>query len=617
MKLPTETTLVAMADAPRVALFRLHFRTSSGYRGGKIRVTAFRGMRVQLDGKAIYEESDEPEDWKRERQIALPDSMTVGQHTLVFTVQNSAGPPMAHARVVSEPPVSVDPWFGSGDGKTWGPVWPPSRIPPPELAREFHPASAYFWRTIVLLFPVILLIAAGSWYSPRLPAQFAKTIERMLEPRQLQWVLMALLLGLSVNDLARLHMTVGTDVTEHYRYIHHIAEHHELPAVTEGLQSFQAPLFYVLGAGAYRIFTAVTSPELADRLLRLLPILCGIGLLPITSSLSHKAFPDRADVQRLSLVLVASLPMLVYKMQTVTNEPLAGLLGAGTILMTTRLIDGRSIVSARYCSGLGLLWGLAVLAKVSGLVLAPVIALCFAWWIYAERPRPTTAVARAGILTAVFLLTCGWFFVRNELLYGKPFMGGWDPQIGYTWWQFPGYRTLAQYMSFGRALHYPLFAATASPWDGLYATLWSDSELSGVPNLLNQPKWNFTFMLGAVRWALVPTVALAVGFSRSLVGRMAPERAVSGDQAAATRVRLVCVFATGAYAAAVLAHTITLPYYNTAKSTYALAAAPALALLMAWGFEPLTRWKALCSLSWGWLAAWFVLVYATYFALAT
>ncbi len=412
-----------------------------------------------------------------------------------------------------------------------------------------------------------------------------------------------------------MRLAVGSDIGAHYEYIHYVAENFALPRVSEGLQSFQAPLFYVLSGAAYRALVPFMAPELADRLLRVIPIFCGIGIVVITRQLAAQAFPSRRQLQSAAVLLAATLPMLVYKTQTATNEPLAALLGAAVLLLLTRLVTESGPVSTRYFVLLGLVWGLAVLAKVSALALAPVVASAVAWWLYAERPGLRSAAGRLGSLAAVFAITCAWFFVRNQALYGKPFVGGWDPLIGFEWWQFPGYRTVDQYLSFGRALDRPIFAATAGPWDGLYAGLWCDSNLSGVPNLVSQPKWNFGFMLAAVWWGIVPSAALGIGMLRTLRPGTGDPREAAGNGGA--RVRVLCLFAAGAYFAAVLAHTVTLPYYNAAKPTYALAAAPAMAILMSWGLEPLLRARWRRAVVHGWLAAWAAIVCAAYFALAS
>lgn len=617
IKPPLKTTVVAFPKGPQGVLYRHRFRIEASSTVPELRFTALRAARVVMDGQVIHE--DRPtENWRRERRVVLSDSLAAGQHTLVIAVINEMGPPMLSAMLHPDGAASLDRWSYSADsGEHWGPVWPASRMPPPEIARAFPPVREPFVRTLVLFLPMFVVGAALTLFRKRLPDRIARTVEAILQPRRLQWVLGGLLLILGLNNMLRLKLTVGTDIPEHYRYIHHVAEHHALPALTDGLQSFQAPLFYILAAALYKALTIVAAPETADRILRLIPIACGIGMVFLTGHIARKAFPARPALQSVAMVLAASLPMLVYKTQTVTNEPLAALLGSGVIAMLASLVSEVRVRPMGFFAGLGFVWGLAVLAKVSALTLAPVVALVLIWLAVATPAGVRAVILRAGVLTAIFAATCGWYFIRNYLDFGRPFVGGWDPLIGFEWWQFPGYRTLGQFLSFGRAMRYPVYAATAGPWDGIYAMTWSDSELSGVPNLVNQPKWNFPFMLAAVWWAVIPTLALGAGMLRAMwPGRKLCAAPMDLD-AGAARARVVCLFAMGAYFAAVLAHTVTLPFYNAAKPTYALAAAPAMAVLMAWGLEPVTKNAGTRAGLYGFVAAWATIVYAAYFALAS
>jgi hypothetical protein len=78
---------------------------------------------------------------------------------------------------------------------------------------------------------------------------------------------------------------------------------------------------------------------------------------------------------------------------------------------------------------LGVVLGLGMLTKISTLV---VVALVFAagalqvWW----EPRPMSRRAKRaapwGVAAVALLLTCGWYFGRNQSLYGKAILFGYD-----------------------------------------------------------------------------------------------------------------------------------------------------------------------------------------------
>ena len=251
-----------------------------------------------------------------------------------------------------------------------------------------------------------------------------------------------------------------------------------------------------------------------------------------------------------------------------------------------------------------------MLAKVSSLVLAAPSRSASP--VGVELPDSLRdALLRALAVSTAFLATCGWFFVGNLLRYGKPVIGGWDPQVGFEWWQFPGYRTLEQYTSFGEALHRPVYSLVQGLWDGLYAGLWFDVVLGGVPNRLHAPTWNYGVAIAALAWALPPTLALVAGAVRALGMRAEPSEA-SGRPAFAA---VFSFFVAGAYLASIVLHSLVVPYYSAMKTTYALAAAPSILVLIMLGAAPLLRTRVGRAGVHAWLAAWIFLVGVAYWAL--
>jgi hypothetical protein len=211
------------------------------------------------------------------------------------------------------------------------------------------------------------------------------------------------------------------------------------------------------------------------------------------------------------------------------------------------------------------------------------------------------AIARVG---GVCSLISGWYYVRNWIVLGQPFVGGWDPARGIAWWQDPGYRTWQQYLSFGESLSHPIYAGTNGLWDGLHATMWLDGMLSGkVAGTL--PPWNFAPLLAGAWLGLLPLALILLGAGPAIV------RAVRGESDGLT----FSVVAIGAGLTAVIWISLTVPTYSAIKASYLLAFLPCFGVLAAAGYETLARRAWLRPLLVGAIGCWALFAYAAYFVI--
>jgi hypothetical protein len=592
-------------------VFRHEFVLTAPLQESILFLTAFRSASLELDGETLFEEPRRLEAWKAERRIRIPGPIAAGAHTLLIACQNDRGPPLVRLRWPDAKLRSGPDWLAvDADGDTV-PVQAVEAIDAPALSRRFPTVREAFQKLLPWTLAAGVLGAALSWglearRKPDAPAR------AWLAPSRLRWglILAALLLGL--NNLWNLELGVGRDYPDHLEYVKYVADQHRLPEIAQASQNFQAPLFYVLAAALYELTRALGLEEPTGlRVLRAISLFSGLAMIEVCYRMLRRVFPSEPAVQRTGLLLAASMPMLLFESPTVGNEPLAGLLGAATALAALGLFQARGQEPAvRRFAAVGALWGLAALAKVSALVLVAPLALGFAGWAWSARVPVRSALSCAFAAGAAFFATCGWFFVRNLLRYGKAVIGGWDPQVGFEWWQFPGYRTLDQYASFGEALHRPVFCLVQGLWDGLYAGLWFDVLVGGVPNRLHAATWNYDFAIAALPWALLPTLALVAGCVRAL--GMCGSSSPAGERRAFAAV-FAC-FLAGAYLASIVLHSLAVPYYSAMKTTYALAAVPSIVVLIALGAAPLLRTRWGRAGAHGWLAAWIFLVGVAYCA---
>jgi uncharacterized membrane protein len=247
---------------------------------------------------------------------------------------------------------------------------------------------------------------------------------------------------------------------------------------------------------------------------------------------------------------------------------MAGVLTALMLVLCLRVVGGQLAPAPRSWMAVGAAWGLALLSKASAVTVAPAVLLVPVLALGSRIARVVRAVA---IVVGTAALLAGWYYARNWVYLGRPFIGGWEASSALPFWQAPGYRTAAEFLRFGRALRNPVYATTAGIWDGLYSTLWTDGLLSGI--IPTGPPWNFTLMTASGVLALPLTVALLVGLATAW-------RRPTLLTAAA--VLLVMV-------AAQLWMYARVPIYPMSKASYLLGATPCLAVLIAAGLEPLSR----------------------------
>lgn len=171
----------------------------------------------------------------------------------------------------------------------------------------------------------------------------------------------------------------------------------------------QPPLFYLAalpfwlaGNGLAGAQGAVYAVRVFDALL----VGC-LGLLAFT--LARLLFPGRPAVAWLSVAMVAILPGLLLNGTQVTNDTLAAVLGAATLLAA--LLGHRRGWPLRWQLLTGLAFGAAMATKLTTAGLALPVVVAFLW----PYARPRAGLVTAGVAAAVF---APWL-VLNLHLYGE------------------------------------------------------------------------------------------------------------------------------------------------------------------------------------------------------
>jgi len=613
----TPTQLNAQPDAPQLAGFRTKIRVADRLTSAPLEVYGLGDIRVELDGQVLSAGAAEGADDSgghaasstvASLEVELAPHLSPGDHLLVIKVANRLGPPLLAAHVAALDVRTGLDWEVTVDGAVWEPVrLAASGVPLAGLSMEFPHAGRTFVTKLNVFIPMFALIFVVCLTWGRLASSGAGHWLARLTPSGLRWFLLLIWSALAANNIGKVAPHIGMDLLPHLVYIQYLVEEGRIPLATQGGEMMQSPLYYLISAPLYQLFSAFYTPDAVVRLLRVVPMACGIAQVEVCYRAVRAAFPARNDLQMLGLLVGGLLPMNIALSHAVANEPLAGLTGGIVIVLLLQMLRSETVPSVGTQMWVGVACGLALPSKMSGVLLGPVVlyAVVARFWQGAgSTSRVVRVLLVVGMTAAV---VSGWYYVRNWILIGSPFLGTWESSQEVAWWQEPGYRTIPQFLRFGQALTYPFFSAVTGVWDGLYSSLWLDGYLSGQTVYGARPLWNFSYMLAGAWFALVPTLLIAVG---SLRAWMPATEEGASFTFRSLRLSTICV---GTYLAAILYMNATVTFYCVAKSSYMAAATPALAVLVAGGAAPLTRLPAARAAVVGALCCFAACAYAAFF----
>jgi 4-amino-4-deoxy-L-arabinose transferase-like glycosyltransferase len=146
----------------------------------------------------------------------------------------------------------------------------------------------------------------------------------------------------------------------------------------------------------------------------------GFGLLLVTGVylLGQAVWPETPSVGLFAAALVAFTPQVLFLSSVVSNDIPAAALSTLTlwrlaVLMRKGFSPGRAVA-------VGLLFGFAVLAKVSAFTLALPITAGLLWLLIQHKKAGKPALINTFLLAGSAFLVAGWWFIRNWVLFGSP-----------------------------------------------------------------------------------------------------------------------------------------------------------------------------------------------------
>jgi 4-amino-4-deoxy-L-arabinose transferase-like glycosyltransferase len=215
-------------------------------------------------------------------------------------------------------------------------------------------------------------------------------------------------------------VSFNSDEPSHFRVIRYISEHWSLPPYTRDYyESAHPPLPYVFQAAYSRLW----PEDVRVYSLRFLSTLFGLLTILVIYKTSRQL--ANAWTSATTACLVATLPMFIMFSSSVTNDAIAVLLSSVTIYLIVRCF--REGLSLRSLSAMCILVGAAGITKYTLLGLVPI---AMAAVIYDRRRTGRSWIVPILCIAVSFVLISGWWYVRNQIVYGDPFRTRAEAEMG-------------------------------------------------------------------------------------------------------------------------------------------------------------------------------------------
>lgn len=561
---------------------------------------ALKFAKVFIDGKEIYSTDLKSKKWKRFYNYDLGSRSRLGRHELwiIVTSENSHPALLAYSKPIKL--YSSENWYASHDGKKWVRAISVNRTTLPSISYSFPRADRSLIAKLPFFGLIFILVFLSSIYYHQI--QVLHFLSFIMTPSKIRLILIMAMIILAINNIAKLPINAGMDIHGHLEYIQYVAIKLRLPPVADGWQSFQAPLFYIIAAVFYKIFLIHFSQYDALIYLRIIPLACGIAQIEICYRIMKLIYPENQNMQIMGILMGGLLPMNIYMSQFVGNEPLAALFLGITIYYVIQMLKCDSWPPLRMSVLAGLFLGLALLTKISAILITIPILIVIPLNLYMKNRESTLRINREILTRMLWLISSlfivsSFYFIRNWSDAGNLI----SINTAKLWWQDPGYRTINQIFTFGTSLFYPIYSSISGFWDSIYSTLWLDGFLSSY----DRPSWNYDLMLSSAWISLFTTAAILIGIGKNM---LRPITAINNGH----MFIILCLFV---YFGAIYCVFLIHPVLSTAKSTYALGLTPCIAILCVEGLKTMTKNRVFRAAVYGIISCWAVGSYCAYFVL--
>jgi 4-amino-4-deoxy-L-arabinose transferase-like glycosyltransferase len=240
----------------------------------------------------------------------------------------------------------------------------------------------------------------------------------MTDTRSRQWAWVIVLGSVAIALLYAFIVPAGQPYDEpaHWSNVRFYEQHHRMPELGERGASYEAqmgPVYYSGAAIVARAADGVFDRETAFYVVRVLGALLVGAAAALTLALGRVLFPCRRGAVLVAAAFIGLNPSLVAVSTSIQNDALTMVLALGAALLAVRILLDPMASLARWFV-VGLVTGLATLTKIfaAGLLVGLGVAAV------ASAKERSRRMAGWGVATAGLVLVSGWWFVRNQVVYG-------------------------------------------------------------------------------------------------------------------------------------------------------------------------------------------------------
>lgn len=303
--------------------------------------------------------------------------------------------------------------------------------------------------------------------------------------------LLLVLFILQIHNFILFPISRGFDALNHLDYINYLRTNHSIPMAHEGWELYQPPLYYFL-------LFPITNPFL----IRFFNGFVFIGLL-IAVFLFFNKITKNTFLAIISIVIIASLPVVIYSLPTISNELFSGMIISFTIMYYVAFAKRFTLLNQII---IGCLLGLSLLSKATSFVLLSCIILDL---IIQYKNNFVKLKKHLLVILGFVLIISGWFYIRNVVMYQNPFVTSVDfPKFHIV--QSPGYRDIKFFTDISgfisldlfKAQHYSLLSGTYFSWfyDGhnIIVPVQKFSKAGALLNVTSLPLF-LMFIVGLIK----------------------------------------------------------------------------------------------------------------------
>jgi len=614
--LPGQTSGRFEEFASFTTTFRKNFDVEEIPSTARLYVKAFRKCRIWVNNEQIYSDPHNENNWKKLRQIDIVPFLKSGANHIAVEVSCHHGPPslLLYTQGLHNDLSTDNTWTTSMTSRATIParIADDTRmlsinfknISPLDALRKKLPILTIFFVVSAALYWLNFYAQKKTkFYSYPFQAFISKMPQSVLTLCIIFWVL------LFINNYPRIPPTYGFDTWSHISYVEYLINSCSIPLANQGWEMYQPPLFYLASAILLVVTRLSITEPYALYILKLIPLLCGVGQICLVYFAARILFPNSKVKQAISVAMIALIPMNIYISHYVSNESLCAFLMALSILITIKILCKSHSSVSLFCV-LGIVLGLALLTKPTALVIFPVIYLLLLYKLTSEAKCHLSRIVKyLGVMTIWILIIAGWFYLRNWSHFGKPLISNWEPLTGFYWWMDPGFHTHKYFFRFGGVFKFPYFSGYYSFFDSMYSTLWGDGFYGGKDLYWLRPPWNYEYMSALYLISIPASLSFLFGLYQVV------KHAITYISKSWLLI-LGSVFTIGF---SMIYMNLKLPHYTMAKAFYGLAIVMPLALIGGWGIAATDKWLQtknclfLRSILYAWLGTLAATVFLAFF----